>query len=590
MNYLNIPYFGYFGSQNMQLNLQICLSDEIYNTFKSAEAGVKYQEQDLTDTSAPVKANNWFKTNGLIGNDENIFNIKTTLYSVRKSDTPAESPYIAIKNVLNIIGLAPTELRNDIDSTVPNPALSPNGDNLYPIVHFGDIGFNNYRASNGHYNSVYVSNNVSTGSVEYELTIFPTDVFVNDIFVCPDDMVSISIVFNYTYDNVTGDITKIQKYTIYVLHPATKSQYEALFRDFNLKNSSASIQGGEDPYSSGIEGNSGIGGGDGKKKNPDELDPVDIPDLPDISAADLGFCTIYSPTKSQLKALSDFMWSNLFDLNTYKKLFSDPMESIIGLAIVPVEPSIGGSKNVMFGSIDSGISMSYCSTQYVQKDCGWVDIDKYIGCFLDAAPYTKVSIYLPFIGIHQLSADDVVGGSIRVVYNIDVLSGACSAFIQHDTRGVLYSYNGSCISNIPLTSVNFSTAIQNAVSAVCSGAAVVAGISTGAAPITGMGAMGLLNSAANTALNSKPDVQRSGSLGGSAGIMSVLTPYVIIERPDISIPAGAPSMIGQVSNITFVLGQISGFTMVEYIHIENCEGTADEIKEIEALLKEGVYL
>ncbi|MBR4302925.1 MAG: hypothetical protein IKT80_05110, partial [Bacteroidaceae bacterium] len=240
--------------------------------------------------------------------------------------------------------------------------------------------------------------------------------------------------------------------------------------------------------------------------------------------------------------------------------------------------------------IDSGVSMSYCSSQYVQLNCGSVSIDKYVGSFLDYSPYTKISIYLPYIGIHELSADDLMGDSVQVVYNIDVLSGACGCFIKSSSKGVLYSFNGSCISNIPLTSINFSSAIQNAVSAVCSGAAVIAGISTGAAPITAMGAAGLLNSACNTAINSKPTVQRSGSLGGSAGVLSVQKPYIIIERPDFSVPYNFNHYVGQASNITSTLGSLTGFTICEYVHIEGVPATEEEIREIEQLLKEGVYL
>lgn len=350
---------------------------------------------------------------------------------------------------------------------------------------------------------------------------------------------------------------------------------------------SGAIEYDEDnPY--GEEGTSNIGGGDGAYGDPDATDGAEIPDLPSISAADLGFITMYNPTAAQLKSLSDFMWSGAFDLATYKKLFSDPMQSIIGLAIVPVQPSVAGNKNVMFGTIDSGISMNYLSTNYVQLDCGSVSIDKYVGCFMDNDPYTKISIYLPFIGIRQLSADDCIGRSLHVVYNIDVLTGACACFVEVSGRGVLYSYNGSCITNVPLTAVNYSGAIQNAVSAIGSALGVAAGMATGAAPVTAMSLVGLATSAANTAVNSKPTVQRSGNLGGSAGIMSIMTPYVIIERPRMSVPNKVEKFVGQTSNITMYLGDCRGFTMCEYVHLDNLNATSEEIVEIESMLRSGV--
>ena len=105
-----------------------------------------------------------------------------------------------------------------------------------------------------------------------------------------------------------------------------------------------------------------------------------------------------------------------------------------------------------------------------------------------------------------------------------------------------------------------------------------------------MSAAGLLNSAANVALNSKPQIQRSGNLGGSAGILSVQKPYVIIERPNVSVPASVQNYVGQTANITMSLGSCHGFTMCEYVHINSINATSEEIKEIEALLKEGVML
>ena len=342
------------------------------------------------------------------------------------------------------------------------------------------------------------------------------------------------------------------------------------------------------PY--GLPGVSGPGGGDGTYPDIDLTEPVPIPDLPEVSANDIGFITMYNPTISQLQQLSAFMWSNVFDLATYKKLFSDPMQSIIGLALVPVAPDISGARSVHFGTIDSEVDMPTIGNQYKQLDCGWVDIEKYVGSFMDYAPYTKISIYLPYIGFRTLSADDIMPGSLHVVYNIDLLTGACAAFIEHSYKGVLYAYNGSCITNIPLTAQNFSGAIQNAVTAIISAGGVVAGMATGAAPITAMGAAGLLSSAANTALNSKPDIQRSGNLGGSAGILSVQTPYLIIERPNISVPDNVQHYVGQCSNITAKLDNLSGFTIVDYIHLHNVEGTSEELAEIESLLKTGVIL
>lgn len=75
--------------------------------------------------------------------------------------------------------------------------------------------------------------------------------------------------------------------------------------------------GGNDPYNPG--GNSGQGGGTGNFDN--TTVPVDIPGLPSLSASDTGFISLYNPSISQLNSLASFMWSDLFDLDTFKKNF-----------------------------------------------------------------------------------------------------------------------------------------------------------------------------------------------------------------------------------------------------------------------------
>ena len=452
-----------------------------------------------------------------------------------------------------------------------------------------------YSALTAQINSLVVYISGYTASVELTINIYPDDIITTGFNEAYDYRTTpgarLKITFTLKAENDDYYCTGISL-TSSTSTGADSAMYRLQHQlgDFKTKNSMIETDDLDNPY--GDDGNSIPGGGDGTLPpgGLDSVDPTDVPDVPSVSAANCGFMTIYNPSAAQLKSLSDFLWSGAFDLDTYKKLFSDPMESIIGLSIVPIAPDTAGSKNVTFGSIDSGVSMPYLSSQYKKLECGSVNIEKYVGCFMDYSPYTKISIYLPYIGIRDLSPDDITGGSISVTYIVDVLTGACACFISHSSKGVLYSYNGSCISNIPLTAANFSGAIQNAVSAIIGGVGVVAGMATGAAPVTAAGVAGLLNSAANTAINSKPHIQRSGNLGGSAGIMSVQKPFIIIERPNLSVPNQVQHYVGQTSNLTRYLGECSGFTMVEYIHLHDIPATSEELREIENLLKGGVIL
>lgn len=340
------------------------------------------------------------------------------------------------------------------------------------------------------------------------------------------------------------------------------------------------------PY--GITVSEGGGGdGDGTAADVDSIDKMEVPDLPTIDINNCGFITTYSPTLGQLQSLANFLWSSAFDIDSFKKLFTSPMECIIGLGIVPVEPEYSGAEVVKFGDVSTGVSMVKVK-QYARKSCGSVKIKKYIGSFLDYAPYVKIAIYLPYIGIRELSADDVMGDTVSVDYNIDVLTGGLACIVSTADKGVLYQYNGNCITNVPLTSINYSQAIQNAVSAAGSVATMAVGAVTGAAPVAAMGAASLATQAANTAVNSKPSIQRSGAMGGSAGMLSVQTPYLIINRPKLSVPDKLNRFTGNTYNVTRVLGSLKGFTMVDYIHLSNVPCTDPEREELMTLLKQGV--
>lgn len=598
---INFPIIATLSGQTFQTRTPVVVDDELYaqiDALNTVPATLQeWQDLSITTTQAIQQVNSYL--NGRYLGNHTDFYLHNPIDSTQPTAQLGFYTHGYTQLGINITQLRPATGRDDLTEIVPTDAMLLNAvtlDNLQRSNLCRYASYNGTDISNvwaGSYNSVHLQKGATldTRYITVSYAIAPSDFFV-------DNLLNPAYVSSAAYKlgieihfdaNADFDITAVRSIKIFVDKIFPNTMVSA-FNGLDIKGATPDIDDYSNPYSS--DGTAGPGGGDGTLPGSglDSIDPAEIPDLPAISAANLGFITMYNPTAAQLKSLSDFMWSGAFDLATYKKLFSDPMQSIIGLSIVPVAPSIGGSKNVHFGTIDSGISMSYLSTNYVQLDCGSVALEKYVGCFMDNDPYTKISIYLPFVGIRQLSADDVIGGSIHVVYNIDVLTGACACFIEHSTRGVLYSYNGSCITNVPLTAVNFSGAIQNAVTAVGSALGIAAGMATGAAPITAMSAVGLMTSAANTALNSKPQVQRSGNLGGSAGILSIMTPYVIIERPALSVPNNVQKYVGQTSNITMSLGGCRGFTMCEYVHIDNVSATTEEITEIESMLKQGVIL
>lgn len=334
----------------------------------------------------------------------------------------------------------------------------------------------------------------------------------------------------------------------------------------------------DDPYAP--SGGAWTGGGQGDFDT--TTDDVEIPGLPTLTASSTGFITLYNPSIGQLQSLCNYMWSGAFDIDTFRKIFADPMQCILGLSIVPVDVPSGGSSEVKVGNISTGISLTKASSQYVEVSCGTVSVKEYSGSYLDYEPYTKAELFLPFVGIHAISIDDIMGKTLGVTYHIDILSGACVAYVTVN-GSVLYSFIGQCASSIPITGNDWTNVINGVLN--ISGA-VGSMVATG-----GMSAPFALGSIASTAVNNmKPSIEKSGSLSGAGGMLGVKTPYLILTRPRLAIPENQNRYMGYPSYITARLGNISGYTEVDSIHLDNISATGAELAEIESILKGGVIL
>lgn len=331
-----------------------------------------------------------------------------------------------------------------------------------------------------------------------------------------------------------------------------------------------------DPY----RGESGQGGGTGGGIGTGS--PVGHPTAPTLSASDTGLVTLYVPTLSELQALSSYLWSGLFDINTFRKIFADPMDAILGLSILPVAVPAGSSVPIRIGNQDASVSAARALGQYVTVSCGSLTIPDNIGCYLDRDPFTQLSLYLPYIGFVPLRADDCMGKALSLQYIIDIFSGACVASLTAD-GSVVGSWAGNCATQIPITSANYNNVISGALS-IAATAATLAGGASAVAPLA-------VASMANTAINAqKPVISRSGSMSGSAGLMGVQTPYIIATQPRPAIPGGQNQEIGYPSYINELLGNLMGYTIIDEIHLSGISGTQAELQEIQELLAGGVIL
>lgn len=313
------------------------------------------------------------------------------------------------------------------------------------------------------------------------------------------------------------------------------------------------------------------------------------PSKPSGNISSSSLYTIWNPSQTQLNSLASFLWSTDF-VDTIKKILQSPMDALISLALFPVTPPTDGTHNISLGYIDSGVAARRVSDQFMTVQTSGLVVPHKYNSYLDYAPYTRAEIFLPFIGFCPLNINDIMGKSVDVTYNIDLLSGVCTAIVHANAQS-LYSYSGNMAMFLPLSAGNWArmlTPIFGMVGGVASLAAGIGGV-MGGAPLLASTSMAV-NGAESIGNMDGNSVSRSGGISGNAGIMGDYQPFIVVTRPINDKPTTYDSNIGQTYNKSARLGTLSGFTVIEEAHIEGMNATDAEKQEIEQLLKEGVIL
>lgn len=303
--------------------------------------------------------------------------------------------------------------------------------------------------------------------------------------------------------------------------------------------------------------------------------PVIIP----TSAAN-ALWSIYNPTLEQVKQFGGWLWSNDF-IEQLKKMFQEPAQAIIGLHKIYGTPTTGGNSTIVVGYLDSGVPSKIVTKQYITIDCGSVSLPEKFGNVIDYTG-TDISIFLPFVGVRQLSTADVMRSTISVKYHIDVLTGTGLAEIsvrRDGAGGVLYQFTCDCAERFPISSGSYMGIVGGLIG-------VGAGIATAA---TGNLLMGGLM-AAHAIGNSHFDVNRTGYFSGNAGAMGGKVPYLIISRAQPATANNFPAYVGKPANYTTTVGACKGFIKCIVDHLENIPATDSELSEIDTLLQQGILV
>lgn len=387
------------------------------------------------------------------------------------------------------------------------------------------------------------------------------------------------------------------------------------------------------PYYEG--GYSEPGGGDSGKQNfgdySDFVNPDALPDETQVGAVGCGLITIFTPNQAQLTRLAEMLWNKTF-YDFLVNQFNGIEDLFVSLGIVPFTVTAGQTVAISFmnfweyltpGPIPTNVLLTKAAKQWEEFNMGNVSLtggdttDGYTSdSVLDYSPYSKLGIYLPFIGYQELDIDECRDKTINLKYRIDILSGACLALISINGRTV-YQFTGNCMTQLPLTSVDYSQIVQTAtnVAIAASSAGTAGAVASAGDALTSSrvengkidAIMGdyqnaqhaaqvsnsinsLAGATANGMMGMKPSFKKTGAISGSTSIFGVMQPYLHLTTPRQSMPEGYEKVCGFPCNIGGKLGDFTGYTVVEDIRLNGLVATSPEVEEIYKLLKSGVII
>ena len=352
-----------------------------------------------------------------------------------------------------------------------------------------------------------------------------------------------------------------------------------------------------------------------------DLDEENLPDEATTGAVGSGFATIFSPSKSQLTHLADVMWGN--DIVSFlQNQVENIKDMFVSLGIVPFAVTKGSTRKVMWlGIVDTAIWLDTAANQFYEFDMGSINMatSEYVyssKSALDYSPFSKLGIYLPFIGYQELDIDECRDSIIGLKYKIDILSGSCVAQISLNGNPV-YQFAGNCMTQIPLTGQDAQTLFTNAVNVgIAAAGARSAGAvaSAGDAATDAMADSGklsadgaeaqhaqhsakvsnargnLASATANGMMGMKPSYSKAGAISASNSLLALKQPFLFLTTPRQCIPENYQRYCGFPCNITGKLNEFSGYTVVEDIRLNGLVATSSEVEEIYSLLKSGVII
>ena len=240
--------------------------------------------------------------------------------------------------------------------------------------------------------------------------------------------------------------------------------------------------------------------------------------------------------------------------------------------------------NIFLGSYDTGVSGSIIQNPIITYNYS-VGIPWPTNDWRRLEPYTRVYIYIPFIGVVHVPSSSISNyDTLEVQYALNKLTGNISVLLWAGGEEKIGSYGGNTSVNVPIGVSNVSPSQH--FNTLAAAAGTVAMASAGA--MTGAAAIAAMTATARGALVGHGSALGGLSGGGEAGLPLSLQCYTVFHNTNIT-PSSVAPVIGLPSFSNKTIGSLSGFVQTREFSLA-AVAHAQDLEAVNNYMNGGVFI
>lgn len=346
-----------------------------------------------------------------------------------------------------------------------------------------------------------------------------------------------------------------------------------------------------------------------KKDEGGDNDIDQSPGHKDVMAT--GLCQLFCPDEQELEELAKYLWSDDYATNL-EKWGLKPMDQIIMFGVIPFKlpSSLKDSQEyVRLCGKETPVLMTPLKRSKYTKFTEFIKISGPTQRYPDYQGM-NIQLFIPYIGFVPLKPEDIFGRYLGMKYTVDLVTGDTLVWVivkdsANAARGrIIGHYDGNILTNLPLSATDYASYYKQMrqgsfgmIGAIAApiGGAIAGGMKGGIPGAIAGGLIGLVSginqgmAAEDQIRSAQPEVQRSGSLGGSLSYLSYNTPYLYMSFPR-RYQNGFYKYNGIATYKEMTISDCEGFIKVMSIINDKVQCTDTEKQMINKLLSSGVYM